>query len=62
MNFLLVEGSQIRVFLNNNYTYAGTILAKDDEAIKLFDNKSQSKLIILLKDIKTIMELDKNEL
>jgi len=58
MNHLLSKGTKIRIFLNNNYTYAGNILDIDDEAIKLYDTKTGLKIIVLRTEIRNIIEVE----
>lgn len=45
-------GKEVKIFLHNNFRYAGKITNCDETYIEIFDTKSQSYKLILYEEIK----------
>ena len=47
-------GKEVKIFLHNNFRYAGKITNADEKYIEIFDTRSNSYKLIIYEEIKDI--------
>lgn len=55
----IIIGNKYRFFLQTGFTYAGTVLDKSASTVKIWDEKSSSKILIYIADIGGIVGIEK---